>query len=182
MMLGACGKEVERGGVIPVDTAAIMPVLDTTPSKTTGVTPGPIDSIGSDSAAAPPTILSAVAASDSAAGSLLFHGKGRCFTCHGEGGQGTPRLGSALTDTDWSSGNGSLASIVDVMTHGVALPERGSVAMPGYAGMLTAREIALTAAYVYTLSHPGSTAVDSGTAGAGDTSTSSDSSAGQVAR
>jgi mono/diheme cytochrome c family protein len=178
MMLGACGKEVERGGAVPVDTAAIMPVLDTTPSEAAGVTPGPIDSVGSDLAAAPPTIASAVVASDSSAGSLLFHGKGRCFTCHGEGGQGTPRLGSALTDAEWLSGNGSLASIVDMITHGVALPERASVAMPAYAGMLTAREIALTAAYVYTLSHPGSTAADSGTAG---TITSSDSSAGQVA-
>jgi mono/diheme cytochrome c family protein len=64
----------------------------------------------------------------------------------------------------------------------VALSERASVAMPAYSGMLTAREIALTAAYVYTLSHPGSTMADSDTAGAADTSTDSDSSAGQVAR
>jgi mono/diheme cytochrome c family protein len=33
--------------------------------------------------------------------------------------------------------------------------------MPAYSGMLSAKEIELTAAYVYALAHPGSTVADS---------------------
>lgn len=163
ILLGACSKEVKRGGALPVDTAAIMPTLDTTPSASNGAYPDRIDSIGGDSASAPlqPAAPSVVGSSDSAAGDLVFHGKGRCFTCHGERGQGTPRLGPALSDSEWLAGNGSLPSINDVITHGVAVPKSASVAMPAYGAMLTSREIELTAAYVYALSHPGSTVPDS---------------------
>jgi mono/diheme cytochrome c family protein len=166
ILLGACSKEVKRGGALPVDTAAIMPTLDTTPATNNGAYPDRIDSMGGDSAGAalPPAAPSVVGAADSAAGDLVFHGKGRCFTCHGERGQGTPRLGPALSDSEWLAGNGSLASISDVITHGVAVPRSASVAMPAYGGMLTSREIALTAAYIYALSHPGSTVPDSASA------------------
>ena len=104
---------------------------------------------------------SVVLVADSAAGHAIFHGKGRCFTCHGERGQGTPRLASALADNAWLSGDGSLAWIGNTIAHGVSIPSTTSVAMPAYSGMLSAREIELTAAYIYTLSHPGSTAPSS---------------------
>lgn len=182
IMLGACSREVKHRGALPVDTAAIMPTPDTTPLESPGAMPGQDSTATADSSAPPPPAEpSIVAAADSAAGDLIFHGKGRCFTCHGERGQGTPRLGSALSDAEWLAGNGSLAYVSDVIAHGAAAPKSASVAMPAYSGMLTSREIALTAAYVYALSHPGSTAPDSGTTGRGSGS-GSDASSGGAAK
>lgn len=164
ILLGACHKEVQRGGALPIDTAAVMPVLDTTPAPDSAtLVDSSADSSGADSASAAlfPAEPSIIAVADSAAGDRLFHGKGRCFTCHGERGQGTPRLGPSLNDGEWLAGNGSLAWIRDVIAHGVAVPKAASVAMPAYSAMLSEREIALTADYVYALAHPGSTAPDS---------------------
>jgi mono/diheme cytochrome c family protein len=164
VLLGACHTEVKNGGALPIDTAAVMPMLDTTPTPdSTTLADSSADSTGTDSATAAlyPAEPSVIAIADSAAGDRLFHGKGRCFTCHGERGQGTPRLGPSLTDSEWLAGNGSLAAIRDVIAHGVAVPKAASVAMPAYSAMLSEREIALTAGYVYALAHPGSTVPDS---------------------
>jgi mono/diheme cytochrome c family protein len=150
---------VNAGGAVPIDTAAVMPTPDTAPTADSSM----LDSATANAAAIDslssiptPAVPSSIALADSSAGDRLFHGKGRCFTCHGERGQGTPRLGPALSDSEWLAGSGSLTSISDVIAHGVAVPKAASVAMPAYASMLTEREIALTAAYVYTLAHPGS--------------------------
>lgn len=164
ILLGACRRDVKRGGAVPIDTAAVMPMLDTSPaSDTTSFATAPADSTAIDSLSAelPPDVPSTIAVADSAAGDRLFHGKARCFTCHGERGQGTPRLGPSLTDDEWLAGNSSLAAIEYVITHGVAVPKASSVAMPAYSAMLSEQEIALTAAYVYALAHPGSTVADS---------------------
>jgi mono/diheme cytochrome c family protein len=172
--LGACHKDVKSGGAVPIDTAAVMPTLDTTPAlDSSALADSTADSTAIDSLSAslPPDVPSTIAVADSVAGDGLFHGKGRCFTCHGERGQGTPRLGPSLTDSEWLAGNGSLAAIEYVITHGVAVPKASSVAMPAYSGMLSAREIEVTAAYVYALAHPGSTAVDSLTRGTSAIST-----------
>ncbi len=167
VLLCACHKEVKQGGALPIDTAAVMPMLDTMPAADSAAADSSADSSNVDSGTAelPPAVPSIIAVADSAAGDALFHGKGRCFTCHGERGQGTPRLGSSLTDSEWLAGNGSLASIRDVIARGVAAPIASSVAMPAYSAMLSEQEIALTADYVYTLAHPGSTAADSAHAG-----------------
>lgn len=165
IFLGACHKDMESSGAVPIDTAAVMPMLDTTPAPdSTPLPDSGADSTAIDSlsATSPPDVPSTIAVADSIAGDRLFHGKGRCFTCHGERGQGTPRLGPSLTDSEWLTGNGSLASIEYVTTHGVAVPKATPVAMPAYSAMLSTREIALTAAYVYALAHPGSTLADSG--------------------
>lgn len=165
ILLGACHKEVQRGGAVPIDTAAVMPTLDTTPARDSAALAdsnmGSADSVDSATAALPPAEPSVVAVADSAAGDRFFHGKGRCFTCHGVSGQGTPRLGPSLTDSVWLAGNGSLASIRDVIAHGVAVPKAASVAMPAYSAMLSEREVGLIADYVYALAHPGSTVRDS---------------------
>lgn len=175
ILLGACHKEVKQSGALPIDTAAVMPMLDTTPAPDSA-TPGDsgFDSTraDSDSAAFLPAPPSIIAAADSASGDRVFHGKGRCFTCHGERGQGTPRLGPSLDDDEWLGGNGSLAWIRDVIAHGVAVPKASSVAMPAYSSMLSEGEIALTADYVYALAHPGSTTRDSVPAGQGARDTS----------
>ena len=168
IFLGACHKEVKSGGALPIDTAAVMPTLDTTPAPDSATLADSIaDSTDSATAALYPAEPSVIAIADSAAGDQLFHGKGRCFTCHGERGQGTPRLGSSLTDSEWLVGNGSLAAIRDVIAHGVAAPKAASVAMPAYSAMLSERELALTADYVYTLAHPNSTVPDSARADSG---------------
>ncbi|HEY9428148.1 MAG TPA: c-type cytochrome [Gemmatimonadaceae bacterium] len=175
ILLGACHKEVQSSGALPVDTAAVMPMLDTTPAPdSASLADSSADSTGADSASASllPAEPSVIAIADSAAGDRLFHAKGRCFTCHGERGQGTPRLGSSLTDSEWLSGNGSLAAIRDVIAHGVAVSKASSVAMPAYSAMLSEQEIALTASYVYALAHPGSTHPDSARADSGARDTS----------
>ena len=174
-LLGACHKEVQSSGTLPIDTAAVMPTLDTTPaSDSASVADSSADSTGADSASVSlfPAEPSVIATADSAAGDRLFHAKGRCFTCHGERGHGTPRLGPSLTDGEWLSGNGSLASIRDVIAHGVAVPKASSVAMPAYSAMLSEQEVALTASYVYALAHPGSTHPDSARADSGARDTS----------
>jgi mono/diheme cytochrome c family protein len=175
ILFGACHKEVKQSGALPIDTAAVMPMLDTTPAPdSAALADSSSDSTGADSGSTallpgPPSII---AAADSAAGDRVFHGKGRCFTCHGERGQGTPRLGPSLDDGEWLAGNGSLAWISDVIAHGVAVPKASSVAMPAYSSMLSESEIALTADYVYALAHPGSTTRDSVPAGKGARDTS----------
>jgi len=173
ILLGACHKETQHDGALPIDTAAVMPMLDTSPAPESAAPAESVaDSAAIDSATAAtaplqPTEPSFILASDSAAGDRIFHGKGRCFTCHGDRGQGTPRLGPSLSDSAWLAGNGSLASIRDVIAHGVATPKAASVAMPAYSAMLSEQEITLTAAYVYALAHPGSTTPDSAHAGGG---------------
>lgn len=148
-LVAACHGE-SKGGRVPVDTAAAMPLAGT----------------GAESAAARPTTVplesaTVVAAvpvviqpADSAAGFALYHGKGRCFTCHGGLGRGTAKLGPDLTDTAWLNGDSSVAGIRGVIATGVATPRQFSVAMPAYAGMLDDSDLTRLAAYVYTLSHP----------------------------
>lgn len=167
LIVTACSKEAHkeamRSGSLPIDTAALMPVpggnggIGSDSANASGGAPGSTDSAVAATYGMRDAPVSVVPVADSTAGHAIFHGKGRCFTCHGERGQGTPRLGSTLADDSWLSGNGSLAWIADVIEHGVAIPAATSAAMPAYSGMLSAREIELAAAYVYTLSHPNAT-------------------------
>lgn len=168
LLLAACHNDTRRTGV-PADTALRISI-DTTSARTDSTTR---DSLG---LAAPPAGSAAhaggggavvVLAADSAAGDALYHGRARCFTCHGERGEGAANLGPDLTDTTWVDGGGSLDAIRDAIARGVASPRVSPVAMPAYTGMLTADEIARTAAYVYALSHPGATVADTAHAAAG---------------
>lgn len=160
LLLAACGgSEGRKSGPIPVDTAARMP-LDTTISAPDTAAPSVLPE--SDTSASPaPTPVTIVFRSDSAAGDLLYHGKGRCFTCHGDHGTGTAGLGPDLTDSTWLDIDGSLPSIALSIAQGVAAPRQFSVAMPSYASVLSPVEIGRVAAYVFTLSHPGWTTADS---------------------
>ncbi|HEX6536002.1 MAG TPA: cytochrome c [Gemmatimonadaceae bacterium] len=158
----ACHGDERRTGV-PADTA-LRVVTDTTarPDSTAVDSLGPAGGTGGNvtTAGGGAGGETLVLAADSAAGDALYHGRARCFTCHGERGEGAANLGPDLTDTTWVDGGGSLDAIRDAIARGVASPRVSPVAMPAYAGMLTPDEIARTAAYVYTLSHPGSTAAD----------------------
>jgi hypothetical protein len=167
LLLAACHGEARRTGV-PADTALRIPTdtaggstspldsgaLPTSGDGTNGVTPGTAMPEG----AGPSTV---VLAADSAAGAALYHGRARCFTCHGQRGEGAARLGPDLTDSVWVDGDGSLAAIRDAIARGVASPRVSAVAMPAYSGMLDSAEIARTADYVFTLSHPDATLADS---------------------
>jgi mono/diheme cytochrome c family protein len=168
LALTACHGERTHGAV-PIDTAASLPTMDTATRAGADtahlIAPADTANAGTSTTPAAPSI---VLLADSAAGDTIFHEKGRCFTCHGQRGEGTARLGPNLADTTWLNGTGSLAAIRGVIANGVAVPKAFSVAMPAYAGMLTADEIARVASFVYTLSHPGAAVAD--TAAPADTS------------
>lgn len=157
LALAACTGEA-RSARVPVDTAAVMPVMPPAAGDSAGVTAPVRANAGAVSAAAAPAML---AASDSAFGDALFHGKGRCFTCHGEHAKGAPKLGPDLTDSTWANAHGALSAIIDVVSNGAAASQRFPVAMPAFAGVLTDSETARVAAYVYALSHRGIVVPDS---------------------
>ncbi|HEU4641080.1 MAG TPA: c-type cytochrome [Gemmatimonadaceae bacterium] len=167
LLLAACHGDARRTGV-PADTALRIPT-DTAPRSASPSDSGALASSGAGlgdttpGAAAPAGASAAtvVLAADSAAGAALYHGRARCFTCHGQRGEGAAKLGPDLTDSAWVDGDGSLAAIRDAIARGVANPRVSAVAMPAYSGMLDSAEIARTADYVYTLSHPGATVADS---------------------
>lgn len=148
--LAACHGE-SRGGRVPVDTAAAMPLGETPGAESTATTPAPVPLESATIAPAAPVMIQPA---DSAAGYALYHGRGRCFTCHGGLGRGTAKLGPDLTDTTWLNGDSSFAGIRGVIASGVATPRQFSVAMPAYTGMLDDSDLTRLAAYVYTLSHP----------------------------
>jgi mono/diheme cytochrome c family protein len=106
----------------------------------------------------PATILAA----DSSAGQALYRQRGGCLTCHGLRGEGVAGMGSSLADTVWNRGSGSLALLYTVIRDGMAGPQGARGGMPGSLGSLAPAEIFKIAAYVYSLSHPGSTVRDAG--------------------
>lgn len=160
LLVAACNRGGRKPGVpadtalrVPFDTAARLPDTGlTAPANTSAVLLGAADSAARET--------SVVLLADSAAGDAIYHGKARCFTCHGDRGEGTARLGPSLADSVWMDGDGSLASIDAVIANGVATPRATAVAMPAYGRMLSPAEMARVAAYVYTLSHRGAAVAD----------------------
>lgn len=148
--LAACHGE-KKGSNVPVDTAAALPLAGPSNAESTATIAPPVPL---ESAAVAPAAPVVIQPGDSAAGYALYHGRGRCFTCHGGLGRGTAKLGPDLTDTTWLNGDSSFTGIRGVIASGVATPRQFSVAMPAYAGMLDDSELTRLAAYVYTLSHP----------------------------
>src|SRR5262249_32081384 len=81
-------------------------------------------------------------------GRALFSGDAGCFDCHSQDGRGDPAIGAPdLTDRIWLYGDGSNASIADVIIYG-----RGG-ACPAHADRLAPAEIREVALYVYGRSH-----------------------------
>jgi len=87
-----------------------------------------------------------------ARGDRIFHGPGRCFTCHGDDAQGA--LGPNLTDDEWLHVKGSYLTILQQVLVGV--PQERSqtgIEMPPRGGApLSDPEIQAVAAYVWALS------------------------------
>ena len=122
-----------------------------------------------DSIAALSPAVGAVAAADSAAGDSIYHGRGRCFTCHGGRGAGLPNLGPDLRDAEWLHGDGSLRFVQATVLAGIAAPQRAPIGMPSFANVLSEGDAFRVAAYIYSLSHPGATVADSARATIRDT-------------
>ncbi len=91
-----------------------------------------------------------------AAGDTIYHGVGTCHFCHGDDGSGLPRLGSNLTDGEWTFSDGSISSIEALIEAGLSA-ERSShgMPMPPRAGAtLTAEQVHAVSVYVWSLSRP----------------------------
>ena len=89
-------------------------------------------------------------------GGKVFSGEvagATCAGCHGAGGIGTP-VGRQLTSGKWLWGDGSLASLTDTITNGVAEPKQHPGAMPPMGGIeLSKEDLSAVAAYVWAIGH-----------------------------
>ena len=154
----ACGDAPRE---TPADTALALPGADSTlPPDSIDL---PRDTADTASAQADVADVSSVLLSDSAAGDTIFNRRGTCFTCHGQYGAGMPNLGPDLRDGAWLHGDGSFRSILRVIRDGVAVPKASPIGMPSFEGRLSATQIYRAAAYVFSLSHPGSVVLDTTT-------------------
>jgi mono/diheme cytochrome c family protein len=164
----ACGLALYLGFVPGPESllgrraAAALPD-DSTLAASVTPTPGASDAPALDTAATPAaapadSAPAAVTAVDSAAGDFVYHGTGRCLGCHGATGEGAPGLGPSLRAAPGRLGDGSVASIARVVAGGAPPSEGYRIAMPSYAGQLSADDVARVAAYVFTLAHSGATA------------------------
>lgn len=163
LLLGvACHGERRAGPRVPTDTAAAIPLPGSAAADSLAASVPA--TAGSTSVAPAPAVPVILHRADSVAGDAIYHGRGRCFTCHGGLGRGTTRLGPDLADSIWLNGDSSFAAIRAVIASGVATPRQFSVAMPAYAGMLDDSALTRVAAYVYALSHPGALLSDSAAA------------------
>ncbi len=120
------------------------------------------DSLGTDSLGAGGG-RRVVLRADSAAGDVLYHGRGDCLTCHALNGAGVPGLGPSLRDSIWLHGDGSPAMIERILREGVAQPKSVSNRMPGFAGRFDELALGRIAAYVYAISHANATVADTTT-------------------
>ena len=91
-----------------------------------------------------------------AEGGKLFKGQGFCFACHDLAGKGA--MGPDLTDTLWLHSNGTFSEIVQQIVAGVPKNRsKSGVLMPPRGGsQLNDEQVKAVAAYVWSLSHPGS--------------------------
>jgi mono/diheme cytochrome c family protein len=89
-------------------------------------------------------------------GGRIFRGQaagGTCAGCHGADAKGTP-LGPDLTTGTWMWGDGSLASITEVVAKGVQAPKRYRSPMPAMGGsQLSPDDLAAVSAYVWAAGH-----------------------------
>jgi glucose/arabinose dehydrogenase/mono/diheme cytochrome c family protein len=89
-------------------------------------------------------------------GGRIFRGEaagGACGGCHGADAKGTA-LGPDLTAGTWMWGDGSLASITDVIAKGVPTPKRYRSPMPAMGGsQLSPSDLAAVSAYVWAAGH-----------------------------
>jgi len=90
-----------------------------------------------------------------ARGDTIFHGPGLCFACHGADAKGI--VGPSLADSTWLHTTGAYADLIRQITAGVtqAQSKGGQVMPPRGGGEITEADVKAVAAYVWSLSHPG---------------------------
>jgi glucose/arabinose dehydrogenase/mono/diheme cytochrome c family protein len=89
-----------------------------------------------------------------AQGDRLYHASS-CVGCHGSDAKGTP-LGPDLTNGKWLWGDGSLKSIAQIITQGVAQPKQYRGVMPALGGaQLSPSQVSDLAAYIAALNERG---------------------------
>jgi mono/diheme cytochrome c family protein len=87
-------------------------------------------------------------------GDTIFHGRGRCFKCHGQDGKGTQKGPGLTAPKKWINIRGEYPEIVDLVTNGVPEPKEHSAPMPSRAKAgLSDEEVRAAAAYAWSLSH-----------------------------
>ncbi len=87
-----------------------------------------------------------------AGGMALFQG-GTCGACHGKDAAGGA-IGPSLTAGTWLWGDGSLASLTDVIAKGVPAPKQYRSPMPPMGGaQLSSDDLAAISAYVWAVGH-----------------------------
>lgn len=90
------------------------------------------------------------------AGAGIFAGPGICVACHGADAKGT--IGPDLTDDEWLNGDGSPASILELILEGVSASETnseiGAIMPPKGGAAITDEQAKQVAAYTWSLSHP----------------------------
>ena len=154
----ACGDAPRE---TPADTALAPPTVDSTAAHDSIASPR--DTTDSASASTEIRDVALVLVSDSASGDTIFNRRGTCFTCHGQYGAGMANLGPDLRDGTWLHGDGSFRSILRTIRGGVAVPKASPIGMPAFEGRLSERQLYQAAAYVFSLSHPGSVVFDTTT-------------------
>jgi mono/diheme cytochrome c family protein len=91
-------------------------------------------------------------------GNRIFHGEaanGACSGCHGSDAGGSP-VGPPLNTGHWLWGDGSLASLNDIIDKGVPKPKRYEGVMPPMGGSpLSKQDLAAVSAYVWAIGHAG---------------------------
>jgi mono/diheme cytochrome c family protein len=165
VLLAACGdarRRADQGGDTAAAQSAALTGAGPRSDTATGAVATPVGASPGDSAATPtaPAAPQLVLRADSASGDSLFHGRGRCLTCHGARGEGLPNLGADLRDSVWLHGDGSVLGIERTILGGVAKPKNATVIMPSFAALLQPLEVHRLAAYVYSLSHPAAVVAD----------------------
>jgi mono/diheme cytochrome c family protein len=156
----ACGDATREG--LTADSAVLqtrdsLTAIGTSDSIAAGDST-PADALHADTLATTRPTL--VLLADSASGDVLYRRKGKCLSCHGLAGKGLEGLGANLQDTVWLHGDGSIAFLQRTIIEGIARPKVSPTVMPAFGTTLTPEEIYHIAAYVYTLSHPGSAVAD----------------------
>jgi mono/diheme cytochrome c family protein len=87
-------------------------------------------------------------------GDTIFHGRGRCFKCHGQDAKGTQKGPGLTAPKKWINIRGEYPEIVDLVTKGVPEPKEHSAPMPSRAKAgLSDEEVRAAAAYAWSLSH-----------------------------
>jgi glucose/arabinose dehydrogenase/mono/diheme cytochrome c family protein len=133
----------------PAPAAGPSPSSEATPPE--GIHPD----AGAQAAAPLPTPPGATPA-DVELGRRIYRGEvasAPCTGCHGTNAEGTP-LGPDLASGKWIWGDGSLASITQIVTDGVPDPKNYRSAMPPRGGAaLTEEQVRAVAAYVWALAH-----------------------------